>query len=207
MIVNRVWLNHFGRGLVTTPNDFGTQGQTPTRRSYSTGWRGAVERLVDQATASAHLVRPPISLRPAAGRSKNCTARSDSPAHCRGAAGHAAVAWPSARLLTRPGIRSPPPATTRSTIPSGELRSQPPQCPDDQRIQRRPLMALFDGADANANGQRRLSNVRRRPQNNGHQQAAAASAWPSARRTLGRIREAHQLALGRPATGESRTGR
>ncbi len=29
-IVNRVWLYHFGRGLVDTPNDFGKMGQLPT---------------------------------------------------------------------------------------------------------------------------------------------------------------------------------
>jgi hypothetical protein len=29
-IVNRVWLWHFGRGLVTTPNDFGRMGQLPS---------------------------------------------------------------------------------------------------------------------------------------------------------------------------------
>jgi len=29
-IVNRVWLWHFGQGLVTTPNDFGRMGQLPT---------------------------------------------------------------------------------------------------------------------------------------------------------------------------------
>ncbi|HEY6168157.1 MAG TPA: DUF1553 domain-containing protein, partial [Verrucomicrobiae bacterium] len=29
-IVNRVWLYHFGRGLVDTPNDFGRMGQLPT---------------------------------------------------------------------------------------------------------------------------------------------------------------------------------
>ncbi|MBI4661948.1 MAG: DUF1553 domain-containing protein [Verrucomicrobia bacterium] len=29
-IVNRVWLYHFGRGLVDTPNDFGRMGQKPT---------------------------------------------------------------------------------------------------------------------------------------------------------------------------------
>jgi len=29
-IVNRVWLYHFGRGIVDTPNDFGRMGQTPT---------------------------------------------------------------------------------------------------------------------------------------------------------------------------------
>ena len=79
-----------------------------------------------------------------------------------------------------------------------------------QRIQRRPLMALFDGADANAStGQRRLSNVPTQAlyflNNDFLHQQAAALAKRLAKRTAepsGRIREAHQLALGRPATGE-----
>ena len=30
VLVNRLWQHHFGRGLVTTPNDFGARGQAPT---------------------------------------------------------------------------------------------------------------------------------------------------------------------------------
>jgi hypothetical protein len=30
VMVNRIWLHHFGKGLVKTPNDFGTRGEKPT---------------------------------------------------------------------------------------------------------------------------------------------------------------------------------
>jgi hypothetical protein len=48
VIVNRLWLHHFGRALVTTPNDFGTRGEPPSHpdlldwlanRLVDGGWR------------------------------------------------------------------------------------------------------------------------------------------------------------------------
>jgi len=39
VLVNRFWLNHFGRGIVNTPADFGALGERPTHdRNCSIGW-------------------------------------------------------------------------------------------------------------------------------------------------------------------------
>lgn len=60
VIVNRVWQQHFGQGLVATPSDFGAQGQRPTHpalldwltRSFiAEGW--SLKRLHKQIVMSA----------------------------------------------------------------------------------------------------------------------------------------------------------
>ena len=46
-MVNRIWRQHFGKGIVATPNDFGARGEAPThpelldylaRRFVEGGW-------------------------------------------------------------------------------------------------------------------------------------------------------------------------
>ena len=58
VMVNRVWLWHFGRGLVNTPNDFGKRGEAPTHPElldYLTS-RFIEERLESEGAPQGHRV-------------------------------------------------------------------------------------------------------------------------------------------------------
>ena len=54
-MANRIWLWHFGQGIVRTPNNFGTLGLRPTHPELL-DWLALrfVERLVRQADAPYH---------------------------------------------------------------------------------------------------------------------------------------------------------
>ena len=61
VLVNRVWMHHFGRGLVSTPADFGAMGEAPTHPELldwlasefmQTGWRlKNLHKLIVTSTA------------------------------------------------------------------------------------------------------------------------------------------------------------
>ncbi|WP_373651805.1 DUF1553 domain-containing protein [Schlesneria sp. DSM 10557] len=73
VMVNRIWLRHFGRGLVTTPNEFGKQGKPPSNpalldwlasRFIESGWSiKSMHRLIMQSrTYQTESVQDPATI-------------------------------------------------------------------------------------------------------------------------------------------------
>ena len=212
VIANRVWMHHFGRGLVSTPNDFGTQGQSPTHPALL-DWLAT--ELIRQKWSLKALHRTILL------SATYQTAAIDGPAQkLYGAFTPRRLSAEELRdtLLTLSGslnLAMP----EGHPFPKGRGFSQhnPFRANYEhthrsvylmvQRIQRRPLMALFDGADPNAStGQRRLSNVPTQALyflNNEflHTQAAGfAKSLATEPNRDARIQSAHTRALSRPAT-------
>ncbi len=73
VLVNRFWLNHFGRGIVNTPGDFGAQGERPTHPELldwlasefmDGGWKlKPLHKLMVMSTAYRQSSRNDASLR------------------------------------------------------------------------------------------------------------------------------------------------
>ncbi len=212
VIANRVWMHHFGRGLVSTPNDFGTQGQPPTHPALLDWLATELIRQKWSIKALHRTILLSATYQAAAGEGPAqklygaFTPRRLSAEELRDTlltlSGSLDLAMPEGHPFPKGrgfSQHNPFRANYKHTHRSVYLMVQ--------RIQRRPLMALFDGADPNAStGQRRLSNVPTQALyflNNEflHTQAAGfATALATEPSRDARIQRAHTRALGRPAT-------
>ncbi|MFI5457504.1 MAG: PSD1 and planctomycete cytochrome C domain-containing protein [Isosphaerales bacterium] len=161
VMVNRVWQHHFGRGLVKTPNDFGTRGQPPTHPELldwladlfvRSGWRlkplhrrMMLSDVYQRGDGSGHDVDPgnELLLRFDRGRQSAEEFRDS-------------LLWVAGRLDRTPGGPHPfpPEASWGFTQHNPFADSYPTEKRSVylmvKRNRREPFLALFDGADPNA---------------------------------------------------------
>ena len=160
VIVNRVWQQHFGRGLVKTPNDFGVRGQPPSNPALldhlalqlqQEGWSlKALHRLILTSAAWQQQVVPPTGAE-ATDQFAGFTRRRLSAEEIRDA-----ILVVAGELDPSVGEAHPFPAPTAfgfsqhgpfSAVYEHNRRSIYLMT---QRLKRHPFLSLFDGADPNA---------------------------------------------------------
>lgn len=173
VLANRIWLGHFGKGLVATPNDFGRQGRPPTHpalldhlalRLIQSGWS---LKTLHRDIVLSHTYRQ--------------SSRQSGPARERDPVHELLCGFPRRRLDAEslrdtllllgghldlsPGVSHPFPdpadwkftqhnpfkATYETNRRSVYLMTQ--------RIQRHPYLAIFDGPDPSASTPQRLSST------------------------------------------------
>ena len=152
-MVNRIWQYHFGRGLVTTPNDFGVRGQPPTHPELLDHLATQFVKSGWSVKAMHRLIMLSATYRQAAGDGDlyaSFTRRRMSAEEMRDS-----ILAISGELDATPGREHPFP----SPLGWGFTQHGPFSAVYDnnkrsvylmvQRIKRHPFLALFDGADPN----------------------------------------------------------
>ncbi len=162
VMVNRIWQDHFGRGLVTTPNDFGLRGQPPThpelldflaQRFIESGWSvKAMHRLIlTSRTWQLASVGPGQSADPNNALWHRAERRRLDAESVRDA-----LLFASGALDPTPGGAHPFPAvhtwgfTQHNQFFASYETPQRTVYQMQQRLRRHPFLALFDGADPNS---------------------------------------------------------
>ncbi|MFM9058892.1 MAG: PSD1 and planctomycete cytochrome C domain-containing protein [Planctomycetaceae bacterium] len=154
VMVNRIWQGHFGRGIVGTPNDFGTRGQPPTHPELL-DWLAT--EFVRQAWSIKALHR--LIVTSAAYRQRSGVADSASPLPRRRLD---AEELRDTLLLVAGDLDRAPGGAHPFKLTSGYKYSQHHPFTEffdsrkrsvyliTLRLRRHPMLGLFDGADPNA---------------------------------------------------------
>jgi mono/diheme cytochrome c family protein len=161
VLVNRLWHHHFGRGIVTTPNDFGKRGQPPTdpalldflaQRFAESGWSiKAMHRLILlshtwQQSTSGDVSGDPHNAWWSRAERRRLDAESI----------RDALYFVSGDLDLTPGGEHPfPPVQTWGFTQHNQffaVYDTPKRAvyQMQQRLRKHPFFALFDGADTNS---------------------------------------------------------
>ncbi|MCI0365583.1 MAG: DUF1549 and DUF1553 domain-containing protein, partial [Phycisphaerales bacterium] len=228
VMVNRIWQHHFGKGLVATPNDFGSRGSAPSHPELldylavtfrESGWSiKAMHRLMVLSDAYQRSSRPTPE-QAAVNRAKDpdneMLWRFNRRRLDAESLRDSLLQFSGDLSLTRPGEHPfPKPATWKFTqhrpfvaVYESQHRSVYMMT---QRIQRHPYLAMFDGADTNASTPARtvtISPLQALFLMNG--ELAHRTADRFAGRLLSefgssrlRLDWAHRVVLGRPAMPE-----
>jgi hypothetical protein len=229
VMVNRIWLHHFGKGIVQTPNDFGARGKAPTHpelldflaaRFIESGWSLQAMHKLIMLSRGYQMSSEDDSANAAIDASNDYfwkfNRRRLSAEEVRDSM--LAISGHLDRTMGGPHP-FPPENEWRYT----QHRPFVAQYDTDrrsvylmqQRIKRHPFLEMFDGADPNATtGERPLSITPIQAlfmMNDpfAHEQADgfAVRIGLAQREDAKRIRYAYELAFGRPATKEEvRTG-
>jgi hypothetical protein len=226
VMVNRIWLYHFGRGLVPTPNDFGKQGKPPSHpelldylalKFRESGW---------SVKAMHRLIMLSHTYRIASTRSTDSLARDPT--------NELLASFPRRRLdaeairdsllahggnldLTPAGAHPFPAAhewkyTQHNPFKAVYESNRRSVYLMTQRIQRHPYLAIFDGADPSTSTPARptsttplqalfLLNDRLVHDQSGHLAARLAAMAPDDRT---RIDRAYELLFARPPNSDER---
>jgi hypothetical protein len=220
VMANRIWLHHFGKGLVPTPNDFGKQGKPPTHPEL-------LDWLASKFIASGWSVKEMHRVIMLSHTYQLASQRSDD-ATAGDVNNELLSSFPRQRLdaeairdtlLALGGNLDTAPAGAHPFPPETEWKftqHNPFKAVYDskrrsvylmtQRIQRHPYLAIFDGADPAASTPVRTTSTTPLQAlyllNDAfvHEQSKqfAARVMKDAKDDIARLKRAYQLALARP---------
>jgi hypothetical protein len=222
VMVNRLWQHHFGKGLVRTPSNFGLRGEPPThpalldwlaRRFVERGWSiKAIHREI-VLSKTYQLASRPDEVLAAKDPANLWYGRFDRRRLDAEAIRDSLLAVGGHLDLSRPGPHPFPPMsqwhwTQHNPFKAAYASNHRSVYLMTQRIQRHPILGLFDAPDTNTTTARRDTStvplqalfLMNNPFVKEQAEGLARRLWSGACRMRERINMAHRLAWSRPAT-------